>query len=1126
MGKATLTIAIGGTYDGKAMEKAEKALQNLNAEAARHAGGMSQSFMTAGDSLIKLGANMQSTGDKIASFGTSITKATAPIAGIGAAAVKMAADYENAVAKVYTIMDKHVMTTEEMSKSILDLSTATGKSATELADATYQALSASVSTEKVAGFVEDAVKLAKAGFTETATAVDTLTTVINAYGYSADDAQMISDKLVQTQNKGKTTVDELAQSIGQVIPTAAAYNVNLDNLCSGYVALTKQGINTANATTMLNGMMTELADSESAVNIGLKEMTGKTFGELMASGMSLGDVIQLLSDAVGGNSEEFANLWGNVRAAKGALAIANGGAQEFNETMAQMADSTGLVDAALEDLATPMSKANKAINAMKNTGILLGEEIIGAAVPSLEKLSEMAQDLYKWFSELDEGTKQNIVRMGALAVAIGPAITAFGKLYGGVGKMITLLGQGMQKVGMFGAAMKTAEAEMRAAGAQSVSIGDKMKGAAEKTGLMTKATNLLKGSLAMLGVGAAIAAIGLLVQKLIEWKEHTDQVNQATTGMETALGSAQAAYDAMRPSVEGATKALENNAISAQDALKSQADLAKSMSDTWKDVGTNAAMVDNYAQTIQELGGKGELTKEEMVRLKNAVDGFNQLTGSSIEIVNNSTGELNMQKDAILGVAEAYKEEAKAAAAKEMLVEVNKQVLQDEMALKKAKDALASAEEQYQTALREYPESAFSYGQAVNAAQREVDEMSAALESAKRTEQELVDVMAQGPAHFKTVEDALASCGASIEGLGTVTDEQLNAIRTNFDGTLTSIYNTCVAQGVNIPEGLAQGIESNAERPKGSMRDLTQSVIDVASTILESHSPSQVMFRLGTDVDEGLSNGLDGSSDKPKNSMESIARSIVNAVTNLPNDARVIGGRSGSQLSSGLSSMAGSVAGAAASLASSALGGISRSPSEFSYTGHNAADSYSSAIGYSSAYGEGNDLAWSARDGLDSVDAYDAGWNFADGFASGMCGPDIWNTAWDIGYSALSAIKSALGIWSPSREAMKVGEFFGEGAIIGMRSTERDIEAEADRMSSLMGLDPAGFGEPAQAGLAASHRDATMGTSYVTMNVTVNVNAGSAPEARAAGTNLAEALYEELSRKMGSSLWPVSYSTA
>jgi len=95
-----------------------------------------------------------------------------------------------------------------------------------------------------------------------------------------------------------------------------------------------------------------------------------------------------------------------------------------------------------------------------------------------------------------------------------------------------------------------------------------------------------------------------------------------------------------------------------------------------------------------------------------------------------------------------------------------------------------------------------------------------------------------------------------------------------------------------------------------------------------------------------------------------------------------------------------------------------------------------------------------------------------------------------------------------------------------MRSTEQDIEAEADRMSSLMDLNPVGFGDSSLTGLAASHREATMGTSYVTMNVTVNVNAGNASEGRTAGTNLAEALYEELSRKMGSSLWPVSYSTA
>ena len=210
MGKASLTVEITGDYNGRAIDRAEKALKQFQVNAARDSGGISQAITATGDSIAALGNSMQHTGEKIAGYGTTLTKMTAPIAAIGAASVKLASDYQQSVAKVYTIMDKNVMSTDRMSQSILDLSTATGKSANELAEASYQALSASVETSKVGGFVEQAVKLSKVGFTETATAVDTLTTIINAYGMSADDAAAISDKLVQTQNKGKTTVDELA----------------------------------------------------------------------------------------------------------------------------------------------------------------------------------------------------------------------------------------------------------------------------------------------------------------------------------------------------------------------------------------------------------------------------------------------------------------------------------------------------------------------------------------------------------------------------------------------------------------------------------------------------------------------------------------------------------------------------------------------------------------------------------------------------------------------------------------------------------------------------------------------------------------------------------------------------
>ena len=129
----------------------------------------------------------------------------------------------------------------------------------------------------------------------------------------------IADDLITTQNLGKTTVNELAESLGTVIPTASALGVSLDQLSSMYVLMTKQGINNANATTYIRAMMNELSDSSKDVSKYLGELTGHTFGELMSQGYTLGDVMKILGDSVDGNSESFKNLFGNVRAGLGAL---------------------------------------------------------------------------------------------------------------------------------------------------------------------------------------------------------------------------------------------------------------------------------------------------------------------------------------------------------------------------------------------------------------------------------------------------------------------------------------------------------------------------------------------------------------------------------------------------------------------------------------------------------------------------------------------------------------------------------------------------------------------------------------------------------------------------------------
>lgn len=336
----------------------ESKLKNFNNELKR---------TEAASSVVgQLGSKFQATGEKIKGLGNKFRYISI---GAGLAFGKAAmntAEYEKALAKVSTISDESQVPIKKLGKEILKLSNTYGLSSTELSEATYQALSASIQTKDVAKFVETSAKLAKTGFLETNEAVDVLTTTINAYGYKAKDAGVISDKLIEIQNRGKVTVQELANNMGQVIPTAAALGVNFNNLGAAYIVMTKKGIDAANATTYTRAMLNELSKDGSKVSGILREKTGKSFSELMQSGKSLGDVLNILYDATGRNGTEFKNLWGNVRAGSGALALVQGDANAFNEALGQIEGSTGNVEKALKKMKTAGASFKKIFNALKN----------------------------------------------------------------------------------------------------------------------------------------------------------------------------------------------------------------------------------------------------------------------------------------------------------------------------------------------------------------------------------------------------------------------------------------------------------------------------------------------------------------------------------------------------------------------------------------------------------------------------------------------------------------------------------------------------------------------------------------------------------------------------------------
>ena len=327
-----------------------------------------------------------------------------------------AAQFETSTAMVATIADTSQKSLSNISKEVRSYSNETGEAASDMAEATYQAISASVNTADAAAFAGTATKLAVGGFTSATTAVDVLTTAINSYGLAASDATQLSDYLITTQNLGKTSVDQLAQSVGKVIPLASAYNVQMDNLSSAYAVLTANGIATAESGTYLKSMLSELGDTGSDVSEVLLNSTGKTFAQLMEQGYSLGDVMSMLGDAVDGDSTAFNALWSSTEAGIGALSLFNAGADKYNSVLDSMRTSAGATEKAYSTMADTTDKSKQRMeNAFNNLKISVGDVLN----PALTQVYEGFTNVFAGMSDFVDEHPAVVAAISAIAVGVG-----------------------------------------------------------------------------------------------------------------------------------------------------------------------------------------------------------------------------------------------------------------------------------------------------------------------------------------------------------------------------------------------------------------------------------------------------------------------------------------------------------------------------------------------------------------------------------------------------------------------------------------------------------------------------------------------------------------------------------
>lgn len=324
-----------------------------------------------------------------------------------AAAIKFGSEFESSMAKVSTMVDTTQVDMKGMSDGIISLSNNTGKSAVELSEAMYSALSAGVDVGNSLEFVEQSSKLATAGFTTTESAVDALTTVMNGYKMSADQASSVSDMLMQTQNKGKTTVDELASSLAQVTPTASAMSVGFDQVSAALATMTAQGVPTAQATTQLNSLFAELGKSGTQANKAFNEATkgtkyaGKSFHELMKQGVPLNEILDLMGGYANSNGKELLDMFSSIEAGKAALTMSGESAEMFTNNLDAMRNSAGLTEEGYDKMMDTFDKKMGILKEnAKNFGIVIYEGI-------QEPLKGIADEGIKAVKQLQEAFEKD-----------------------------------------------------------------------------------------------------------------------------------------------------------------------------------------------------------------------------------------------------------------------------------------------------------------------------------------------------------------------------------------------------------------------------------------------------------------------------------------------------------------------------------------------------------------------------------------------------------------------------------------------------------------------------------------------------------------------------------------------
>lgn len=548
-----------------------------------------------GEDAEDAGEGMEDAGSAAESLGGMLKKLFA-IAG-GAAVLKKIGDYaresvdafmglETGMAEVSTLLSDDADMVG-MTDQVKEFSLETGKLTSEIVPALYQSISASVPQETVFDFLEVANMAAVGGVTELETAVDGITSVMNAYGQENLSAAQASDQMFTAVKLGKTTFGELASSLFNVVPTAVSAGVAFGDVTAAIATMTASGTPTSVATTQMRQALVELSDGGSQVGETFQKLAGTSFRDFIASGGNVGEALNLLYDHAQETGVTIQELFSSVEAGNAAAQLTGGHAKTFADDIAAMGASSGATEAAYSKMTDTFEHKTELLSAgFENIKLEAGEALAEALSPAadslLENMDDIKEPVVDFFSAIGDIISNVAPLIPGVLNTLSSGLSAIGKV---IGPVFKAMGEHPEAVGAGLTSIATGLVAMKAVSAGG-KVAASLKGVESIGGALAKLAPTIFSNPWAAGaaaVVAAVTAIGLAIHAYNEQQiksslaDHFGDIELTAAQIEAAAGHILNAKYLVN--IQGALNEFEN-----ADALAEEAEAALAANDAleWK----------------------------------------------------------------------------------------------------------------------------------------------------------------------------------------------------------------------------------------------------------------------------------------------------------------------------------------------------------------------------------------------------------------------------------------------------------------------------------------------------------------------------------------------------------------